>query len=308
MNNKLIYLVEKIQAMMKKTAMLLVMILMINACGNSPGKNEEQNKTATAPPATEAAGSEAGKNGVSATWTLPNILKEISGLSLIDETRMACIQDEKGSLFIYDLKTSQVTDEIKFSGAGDFEGLALVGNAAYALRSDGVLFMIEDFKKKNAEARQFNLGFAKSQDMEGLCYDEKNNRLLLIGKGPDPAFNNKKGIYAFDLASQKAGKKAIIEIDLEDKAFKEGKKKGVMQPSEIGLNPVTGEYYITDRVNRQLLILEPGGDVKKLVKLDKSLFPNPEGLAFSGTGEIYISNEAKASAATIVKLKADYFE
>ena len=35
---------------------------------------------------------------------LPPILHEISGLAIIDSTSIACIQDEDGILFIYNIK------------------------------------------------------------------------------------------------------------------------------------------------------------------------------------------------------------
>ena len=37
------------------------------------------------------------------SWELPDKLIEISGLSFIDEYTLACIQDEKGNIYIFNL-------------------------------------------------------------------------------------------------------------------------------------------------------------------------------------------------------------
>ena len=76
------------------------------------------------------------------TWNLPAILKEISGISFIDNDRIACIQDEMGSVFIYNLSTSSLEDQVSFAAPGDFEGIAMVNKTAWVLRSDGKLFEI----------------------------------------------------------------------------------------------------------------------------------------------------------------------
>jgi len=47
------------------------------------------------------------------TWILPAVLKEVSGISHIDDSRIACIQDEVGVIFIYDLEKKK--SSIKFS-------------------------------------------------------------------------------------------------------------------------------------------------------------------------------------------------
>ncbi len=82
------------------------------------------------------------------TIILPGELHEVSGLTIIDSRTFACVQDEAGIAFIYDLVIQEVTRKIHFAGPGDYEGIAPVGKDLYVLRSDGVLFRIHDFAKK----------------------------------------------------------------------------------------------------------------------------------------------------------------
>lgn len=75
-------------------------------------------------------------------WELPDELKEVSGIALMSEGKFACVQDEIGTIFIYDASQEKITDQIKFAGAGDFEGITLNGNSAYVLRADGVILKL----------------------------------------------------------------------------------------------------------------------------------------------------------------------
>ena len=45
-------------------------------------------------------------------WELPEILREVSGIAYMGKNRIACIQDEDGIIFIYDLSTSAIVKEI----------------------------------------------------------------------------------------------------------------------------------------------------------------------------------------------------
>ena len=78
-------------------------------------------------------------------WDLSDRLEEISGMDFIDDERMAAIQDEEGIIFIYNLNSKKIEQEIKFGKSGDYEGLAIAGNDAFVMRSDGVLFEVKNY-------------------------------------------------------------------------------------------------------------------------------------------------------------------
>ncbi len=80
-------------------------------------------------------------------WELPKILREVSGIAHMGNNKIACVQDEDGIIFIYDLVSSRIEEEIEFAGAGDYEGISLVGETAYVLRSDGTIFEVTNFNK-----------------------------------------------------------------------------------------------------------------------------------------------------------------
>ena len=245
-------------------------------------------------------------------WELPDELVEISGNVLIDNNRMACIQDNKGIIFIYNLKTKLIESTIPFAEDGDFEGLCKVGKVFYALRSDGLLFEINLKGNDKPIVTTFDLPFETINDTEPMCYDSLNNRILIGTKGKDITEQFKKGIYSFDLSTKTLGKQAVfyfenIEEELANGKNKKENKKGKKQtlnPSEIAVNYHTKELYILSGQQSQLIIANATGKIKSIIQLDKKVFPQPEGMCISSNGDLYISSEGgKRTKGIIAKVQ-----
>lgn len=238
-------------------------------------------------------------------WELPMILSEISGFTLVDENTIACVQDELGVVYFYDLNQSMIIREIPFSDPGDFEGITVVKKDAWVLRSDGKLFRIIDYLQKNPIVEEHNVTLPDNQNLEGLCYDKLNNRLLIAPREFDTSDITKKGIYAFDLINLTFLPKPIFNIDLNHNVFNNTKKKGkaALMPSEIAIHPTSGKIFITDARNAQVLILTANGEIEKLVQLNRNIFVKTEGISFTPSGELYLSNEGKKGNSTLLFLQ-----
>ncbi len=241
-------------------------------------------------------------------WDLPEILTEISGISYINGDRFACVQDELGTVFIYNTSSSKVEKLISFAPAGDYEGLTMVNEAAWIVRSNGHLFEIQNINADKPVVKEYNTPLTFKQNVEGLCFDKKNNRLLLAIKGAEPGQTDYKGIYGFDLTTKKMATAPVFKIALQDKVFTNisgsGKKKGrVIMPSSIGVHPLTNEIYITDGQNSRLLLVDAAGNLKKLYQLESHEFAQPEGITFKPNGELYIANEGPKEPGNILKVE-----
>ncbi len=238
-------------------------------------------------------------------WDLPVILKEISGISAIDNERFACVQDEVGSVFIYNTNTSSIQEEIPFGPVGDYEGVTVVGDEVWVLRSDGKLFEISSISSKTISTKEYATPLTASQNVEGLCYDKNNNRLLLAIKNGEPGGKNYKGIYAFDLATKTMAANPVFKIDVRQE-LKSGSKKRSFEimPSAIAIHPKTKDMYITDGRNSMLLILDAAGNFKQLFELNSKEFHQPEGITFHSDGEMFISNEASKGGGNILKVES----
>lgn len=233
-------------------------------------------------------------------WDLPPELLEVSGIAFLGNDRFACIQDEKGTIYIYNTSSSKIEKEIVFTGAGDFEGITLKGNTAYVVRADGALYEVDMNTKKTSE---YKTGLTIENNIESLCYDAMSNRLLLAGKESDAAYPGYKAIYAFDLATKSMTEEPIYKIDMADKLLKSdaSKKNKSMMPSAIAINPSTNDIYITDGPKQRLITLDNSAAIKKVYELG-SQFAQPEGITFSIQGDLYISNEGKKNAGNIIKV------
>lgn len=257
----------------------------------------------------------------SATFSLSADLHEISGLTATsNDEQLACLQDEIGRLFYIDKKTGKSTPSVSFQNSGDFEGIEFVNDTLWATTSKGKLFKIWNINKTPFDVKVIKIESLKNENIEGLGYDKKNNRLLLSSKGDKSDGTTSRSIWAFDLQQQYSSPnnkgantvQKVFDIQLADfQAFLKNKKgkqytkliKDYIEeplstgfdfgPSGIAVHPLNGDIYIVSSINKVLVVLSPKGKILALVKLDKTLFPQPEGLCFGSDGTMYISNEAK---------------
>lgn len=239
---------------------------------------------------------------ISDTWELPVELNEVSGIVWIDNHTLACVQDEVGMIYIYDLNDKAVVDEIPFAGNGDYEGIALHKDDLYVMQSDGLLYEVKNWKAINKTVSTHETGFNSANNMESLTYSIADNCLLTVPKDKDDK-NDYKGIYKINLHTK--------QVDIETPAYKinmyapdlrEYRHKKIYKtfnPSEIAEHPITKELYVLEGKHPKLLVLNPQGDIKNVYKLDEINFPQPEGMTFSDDGDLYISNESATGPATI---------
>jgi uncharacterized protein YjiK len=250
-------------------------------------------------------GTDAGTVEVVDKWELPEILKEVSGIEYLGNNQFACIQDELGTIFIYNTAAGKIEKEIPFAGPGDYEGIAIAGSTAYVVQSDGKIYEVTEYQSAKPAVKEYTTPLTAKHNVEGLTYDRNNNRLLLAIKGEESENVDYKGVYAFDLKAKQLASSPVIKINLYDPVFNgaKGKKKSkVFQPSEIEIHPQTNEIYILQGTDPKLLVMDAQGQPKKMHSLQSSVFPQAEGLAFTPQGDLYISNEGKKGAATIVKV------
>ena len=239
---------------------------------------------------------------ISQSWKLPEELDEVSGIAFVDKDRLACVQDEDGTIFIYDLSSKKIEKEIDFAEDGDYEGIAVAGKTAYVIKSDGTLYEVQDFMT-DPKTKEFKTFLDADNNVEGLFFDSKKKLLWLAPKEEDPNSKDYKGVYAFDVQRRQMLEKPVFKVTFEGKAMRDVEDEDVEDrffPSEINRNPSTGKVVLLEGVDSKLLLLDDSGKVEKLYILDRDKFPQPEGLAFDSQGNLYISNEG--NPATILRV------
>ena len=140
---------------------------------------------------------------------------EISGISWLGNQKIACVQDEEGIIYIYNLKTAKIEKTIGFRDKDDFEAITIFNENAYALRSDGTIFEVKNYNNSDFKTRKYDTFMEGKNNTESLALDVKNNQLLMAAKDRDPFSKKSKGIYAFNLETKKLQKKPVYHLNFE---------------------------------------------------------------------------------------------
>ncbi len=249
------------------------------------------------------------------SYQLPPILNEVSGLTDLSPTQVACVQDEIGTAFIYDFKNGKIVSEHHFDSIGDFEGLTSAGSTLYILRSDGRLTEWNNFPRDQKSIIHHNLPVTTANN-EGLCHDPKHNRLLIAAKSK-PRNHDRKSerfIYSFDLASRKLADKPAYILNVDDISSraadfnieqnilnKKGEKKAFnFRPSSVAIHPLSDDIYVLSAEENLLLVMDRNGKIKHMEPLSRAMFPKAEGITFLADGTMIITNETGGKSATLL--------
>lgn len=235
-----------------------------------------------------------------AVYELPAELEEASGIAVLSDGWICCVQDEDGILFTYGLESRRIGRTVRFAGAGDYEDLAVVGPTVFVLRSDGLLFEVRDpWGTLAVETHDLPIPY---ENVEGLGYDAGNHRLLLAPKeraGKGREGKDVRVVFAYDLALRKMLPDPVLTIDLKD--LREGAKASLPRflPSAVAVDPLTGAVFLLSAIEPAVLHLEDGL-ISGFAVLDPDLFRQPEGIAFLPSGDLLIVNEAAGRRPTLL--------
>jgi uncharacterized protein YjiK len=259
-----------------------------------------------------------------ARYKMPDYLEEISGLSYYGKGRIACIQDEKANIYVWNLEKEKIVDAYDFGKDADYEDIAVVGKTAYILRNNGNIYRVDDFRHKDRKVHTYKTPLKEKNNTEGLAYDPLSNTLLVACKGSpsieeENPYEGYKAIYKFDLEEEELITKPYYLIDLEclDSYIDQGafarfsvriaKKLHIVesetsfQPSGLAIHPLHGDIYIISSVGKLLIILNRKGKVLDVQELDPVEFRQPEGICFSPAGDMFISNEGQGGKGYILE-------
>lgn len=245
---------------------------------------------------------------------LPSILLEISDITTVNDSIIACVQDELGILFLYNINNRTIALQDSFYVNGDYEGIAKAKDNIYVLESDGKLIEINNPLSAHPKINIYTTGIP-AKNNEGLCYDEGSNHLLIASKsksGKGPELKDKRMIYTFDLKEHKLAQEPLYEINTKDiraALHKDKKQKDTLQyatvklkPSAIAINPVNGKLYMLSAASHLFCIIN-NGKIEYAQELDPVLFNKSEGICFLSNGDMLISNEGQTGPATLLYFK-----
>ncbi len=240
---------------------------------------------------------------------IPYELEEISGISYLAPGLLLCVQDESGILYTYNVEEDEIQTKERFYQDGDYEGIALVDSAVYIARSDGKIFL-SSLQPDKDKTIQIDTPFSQKNDIEGICYDAEHQRLLIALKGHPSSkdLKGKKAIYAMSLHNFAVSDEPVFTIDIKEVSEileKRGQKRKTtnLGPSGIAIHPISKQIYVLSHTDNVLIVLEPKGSIQEVLRLDRRMFRQPEGITFAPDGTMYISNEGDGGRGSILEFK-----
>lgn len=240
---------------------------------------------------------------------LPSVLREVSGLCVVDARTVACVQDEVGALFFVDIQGELPVRAVPFGEAADWEGVARVGDAYFVLRSDGYVGRVVSQGGAYRIVASTMLP-AGPREWESLCHDEVRGCLLAMpkqGLADGKQARDERAIYAIDVATLEVREEPVLVLSRRG-LIDEARARGIALPtrttergkvrvdftfvcSELLAMPVTGEFLVLIARDGAIARLDAAGRLLAVSLIDRDVLPQAEGLALLPDGRLLVASE-----------------
>jgi len=245
-----------------------------------------------------------------AKWKLGKELQEISGLTLTDDGRLFAHGDEAGRVFEIDYRTGRMVKTFGLGQTpvrGDFEAIASVGDCLYLMTSSGVLYQFKESEHGSDVAYvSHDTGLKEACEFEGLTFDSRQNALLMLCKNvfSKDALKDSLVIYrvphdALRDSVPSESSLARITVPLEP-IIGPNDWKG-FHPSDIAVDPASGNYVIVSADERALVEITPAGQLVSARALGRAL-AHVEGVAITKDHILIMSTEGDEKVRAAITL------
>lgn len=246
---------------------------------------------------------------------LPRALEEISGLAMTPDGRLFAHDDERAVFYELDMDTGGIlkTFSAGIGGvAGDFEGIAVVGERFFLSTSMGeILETAEGRPSSSMSFRVHETGLGSRCELEGLAYDPRAGTLLLPCK--EPRVKKLEGhVVVFSVALSTMRPLLVPRVFTPLGRLEDFHLKDEFYPSGIEIHPGTGNILIISAREEAILELSSQGTLLGGQELPRRAHPHPEGITFAPDGSLLLADEGQRGRARLtryppVKMKARGF-
>lgn len=291
-------------------ALLAILVPCAAACRQTPQAKAEQRQALEATRKQElarriaVADAQPTNAAPLAMWLMPPELREISGLALTPDGLVLAHDDNVARVYALDPKTGIVIKSFSLDGAprGDFEAITIAGTDIYLLQSKGKLFKF----KEGADGQEvpysvFDTGLGKECEFESMTFEPEGSQLLLACKrflGRKPP--HELLIYRVPMPLGGSSKISSLAIPISDVVGSTGWKN--FHPSDMAVDPSTGNYVIIASREKGLVVVTPDGEVVRSEPLPGD-HNQAEGVAITRDSILIVSDEAthKPAAVTLYR-------
>jgi len=248
---------------------------------------------------------------------LPAVLREVSGVCVVDAHTIACVQDEVGALFFVDLNGVEPLRALPFGEPADWEAVARAGDDWWVLRSDGYLARLG--------RRDAGLAIVAStwlpggpREWEALCYDADRSRLLAMPKqGLDDGKEGRdaRAIFAIEPRTLEVAPTPVLEFTRRG-LIRQAEARGIELPtrttdkgkvrvdlgfacSELIALPGKNEFLLLLANDGALVRIDAEGRLLACGSFDRDLLPQAEGMVLLPDGRLLLASEGVAGRGRI---------
>jgi hypothetical protein len=291
-------------------APLLLFSLLLPSCRRSDGNEDPSREDSAALDARVAklqerlAQADSGRGGGDpvARWLLPPELAEVSGLALTPDGRLFAHGDEAARVTELDYRRGAVVKRFfvgKDALREDFEGITYAGNRFFMVTSSGLLYEFpEGADGERVDFTLHDTRLGKECEFEGVAFDSTANALLMACKNVGKkSLEDMVVIYRYTLGSDSGGT-SISELVIPMAQAVGNNRWKAFRPSDITVDPWTGNYVMVAAQEKAILQITPAGAVVFSRPLTGS-HPQPEGVAITRDSILIVGDEGLGQAGAI---------
>ena len=226
-------------------------------------------------------------------WSLPDSLREISGLALTPDQRLLAITDELAIVYELDYDDGRIVKSFAFGDPvmrGDFEGIAVLKDQVWLMTSDGMLFAAtEGADGQHVAYEKFATGHGGYCELEGLAQDRAADRLLLACK---ETHSKKDVLMAFAWSVSPEGIELWREIVLPEQAIAGLIDEKRINPSGVAIDPASRDWFMVAARQKALVRLTADGGLSEAIIMQKKgRHRQAEGIEMTRDGRLLIADE-----------------
>lgn len=236
-----------------------------------------------------------------AYWQMPEPLQEISGQTLTRDGRMLVHGDEIGQIWEVDYRRGILVKSFTLGKdvlRDDFESIAVAGDDIYMLTSRGMLYQLREADNgKRVPYTKTDTGLEKECEFEAMTFDPAITSLIFVCKeNLRKSQKDNLTLFRWNLTGAVNTRLSRISIPLDSVVGMNKWKK--LHPTDIAIDPLTGNYVIVASIEQAILSITPDGAVVFARPLPPG-HQQAEGLAITRDSLLILSDEAAKIPASI---------
>ena len=235
-----------------------------------------------------------------AQWIMPPELREISGLALTSDGRLLTHDDNVGRIFVIDPRSGLVLKNFYLGTGvhGDFESITIAGDDIYMLDSNGTLYQFrEGADGAGVPFNTIDLRLGKECEFESMAFQADSDWLVMpCKKATNTKLQDQLVIYRWRLRRPQAQRLSMVTIPVSQIIGQNGWKNFI--PSDMTIDPVTGNYVLIASHEKALAEITPAGRVVRSGRVP-GVHNQAEGVAITKDGILIVSDEENRTPAAI---------